>query len=270
MDINLLIEAFLNILVPSNLMLVVGGMMLGVFFGALPGISSSMGIVLMMPFTYYMGIIPSIILLVALYAGSAYGGSITAIMFNTPGTPGAVATTFDGYPMSQKGKAGRALGLAVSSSAVGGIISVLIMLVLAPPMSRFALKIQSAEYFALTVLGIVCIAGIGSKNIEKALITGGFGILIAMMGLDPMTGASRFTFGDVRLLNGIEFIPVMIGAFALAEVLKKLSESLEAGFDTSGENISLEALKLKDLLMHKIVLLKSSLIGTVIGILPGT
>jgi len=270
MDINLLIEAFLNILAPSNLMLVVGGMMLGVFFGALPGISSSMGIVLMMPFTYYMGIIPSIILLVALYAGSAYGGSITAIMFNTPGTPGAVATTFDGYPMSQKGKAGRALGLAVSSSAVGGIISVLIMLVLAPPMSRFALKIQSAEYFALTVLGIVCIAGIGSKNIEKALITGGFGILIAMMGLDPMTGASRFTFGDVRLLNGIEFIPVMIGAFALAEVLKKLSESLEAGFDTSGENISLEALKLKDLLMHKIVLLKSSLIGTVIGILPGT
>src|SRR6056297_655944 len=270
MDINLLIEAFLNILAPSNLMLVVGGMMLGVFFGALPGISSSMGIVLMMPFTYYMGIIPSIILLVALYAGSAYGGSITAIMFNTPGTPGAVATTFDGYPMSQKGKAGRALGLAVSSSAVGGIISVLIMLVLAPPMSRFALKIQSAEYFALTVLGIVCIAGIGSKNIEKALITGGFGILIAMMGLDPMTGASRFTFGDVRLLNGIEFIPVMIGAFALAEVLKKLSESLEAGFDTSGENISLEALKLKDLLMHKIVLIKSALIGTVIGILPGT
>ncbi|MDW7669769.1 MAG: tripartite tricarboxylate transporter permease, partial [Bacillota bacterium] len=263
MDFSLLSEAFLNILAPSNLLLVLGGMLLGVFFGALPGISSSMGIVLMMPFTYYMGIIPSIILLVALYAGSAYGGSITAILFNTPGTPEAVATTFDGYPLAQKGKAGRALGLAVSSSAIGGIVAVLIMLVLAPPMSKVALEIQSAEYFALTVLGIVCIAGIGSKNIEKSLITGGLGILIAMMGLDPMTGVTRFTFGDVRLLNGIEFIPVMIGAFALAEVLNKLSESLETGFNTEGTKISLEALKLKDLLMHKIVLIKSALIGTV-------
>ena len=109
MDGALLLEAFQTIIHPGNLILILGGMLLGVFFGALPGISSSMGIVLMIPFTYYMGIIPSIIMLVALYAGSAYGGSITAILFNTPGTPEAVATTFDGYPMAQKGKAGIAI-----------------------------------------------------------------------------------------------------------------------------------------------------------------
>ncbi len=270
MDVSLLLEALKTILIPSNFMLIIIGMIVGVFFGALPGISSSMGIVLMLSFTYYMGIIPSIILLVALYAGSAYGGSITAILFNTPGTPEAVATTFDGYPMARQGKAGKALGLAVSSSAIGGIFSILVMLVLAPPLSRIALEIQSAEYFALTVLGIVCIAGVGSKNVVKALITGCIGILISMMGLDPMTGVTRFTFGNINLLSGVEFIAVMIGAFALAEVLKQIIERHENKEIEDSGKISLMHLKVKELFAHKKVLFKSSLIGTIIGILPGT
>lgn len=271
MDGQLLLEALQTIAQPMNLLLIIGGMLLGVFFGALPGISSSMGIVLMIPFTYYMGIIPSIIMLVALYAGSAYGGSITAILFNTPGTPEAVATTFDGYPMAQKGKAGKALGLAMSASAAGGVFSVLVMLLLAPSLSRVALKIQSAEYFALTLLGIACISSVGSKNLSKALITGFLGILIAMMGLDPMTGVSRMTFGHLNLLNGVEFIPVMIGAFAMSEVFKQVihRNDEEKEFDTSA-GISLESLSLKEFFSHKVTLIKSSIIGTLIGILPGT
>lgn len=270
MDFGLLIEAFKTVLIPSNMALILGGMVLGVFFGALPGISSSMGIVLMIPFTYYMGIIPSIILLVALYAGSAYGGSITAILFNTPGTPAAVATTFDGYPMAQKGKAGRALGLAMSASAIGSIFSVLIMILLAPALSKVALKIQSAEYFGLTLLGIACISSVGSKNLSKALITGCLGILIAMIGLDPMTGVSRLTFGNINLLGGVEFISVMIGSFAMGEVFKQVIERQESSDIDTESKISLEAVKLKELIRYKMVLLKSAIIGTVIGILPGT
>lgn len=268
MDFNLLIDGLLTTLTPANLILVLAGMLIGVFFGSLPGISSSMGIVLMLPFTYYMGILPSIMLLVALYAGSAYGGSITAILFNTPGTPEAVATTFDGYAMTKQGKAGRALGLAISASAIGGIFSVLIMLFLAPPLSSFALQIKSAEYFALTVLGLTVISSIGTKSPIKAVISGLIGIMIALIGIDPIIGVDRFTFGSVSLMSGLEMIPIMIGAFALAEVLHQVTEQ-QKQLDTS-KKVSLETIKLIELIKHKWVLLKSAVIGTVIGILPGT
>ncbi|MCR8850462.1 tripartite tricarboxylate transporter permease [Rossellomorea sp. SC111] len=268
MDIQLLVDGLLTTLTPMNLLLVFVGMLVGVFFGSLPGISSSMGIVLMLPFTYYMGILPSIMLLVALYAGSSYGGSITAILFNTPGTPESVATTFDGYPMTKNGKAGRALSLAISASAFGGIFSVLIMLFLAPPLSTVALNIQSAEYFALTVLGLTVISSIGTKSPIKAITSGLIGILIAMIGMDPIVGANRFTFGNIELMNGLEMIPIMIGAFALAEVLNQVTDKHK---DLNMSNkVSLETIKIVELIRHKWVLLKSAVIGTVIGILPGT
>lgn len=268
MDFQLLVDGLLTTLSPMNFLLVIAGMLIGVFFGSLPGISSSMGIVLMLPFTYYMGILPSIILLVALYAGSAYGGSITAILFNTPGTPEAVATTFDGYPMTKNGKAGRALGLAISASAIGGIFSVLVMLFLAPPLSNVALKIQSAEYFALTILGLTVISSVGTKSPMKAIVSGMIGIMIAMIGMDPIVGATRFTFGDIELMNGIEMIPIMIGAFALAEVLMQVTE--KHNDLNMSHKVSLESVKLIEMIKHKWVLLKSAAIGTVIGILPGT
>jgi len=268
MDFQLLIEGFLTTISPANLTFVIVGMLIGVFFGSLPGISSSMGIVLMLPFTYYMGIIPSIILLVALYAGSAYGGSITAILFNTPGTPEAVATTFDGYPMTKKGEAGKALSLAISASAFGGVFSVLIMLFLAPPLSSVALEIQSAEYFALTILGLTVISSIGTKSPTKAIASGMIGIMIAMIGMDPIVGADRFTFGNIELMNGLEMIPIMIGAFALAEVLNQVTENHKNL--NMNNKVSLATIKLKELLKFRWVMLKSAVIGTVIGILPGT
>lgn len=270
MDFNLLLDGLLTTLSPGNLVLVFLGMLLGVLFGSLPGISSSMAIVLMLPFTYYMGVIPSIILLVAIYAGAAYGGSITAILFNTPGTPEAVATTFDGYPMTKQGKAGRALGLAISASAFGGIFSVFVMLFLSPPLSEVALKIQSAEYFALALLGITVISAVGTKNVTKAVISGMLGITIAMIGIDPISAAERFTFDHIELMNGIEFIPIMIGAFALGEVLNQITERSETQNFSTSEKIKLEGYKLKDILKYKWVALKASAIGTAIGILPGT
>ncbi|MFS0689386.1 tripartite tricarboxylate transporter permease [Sporosarcina sp. 179-K 8C2 HS] len=272
MDFSLLLEGLSTSLLPFNLMLIIVGMLIGVAFGALPGISSSMAIVLMLPFTYYMGIIPSIMLLVAIYTGSAYGGSITAILFNTPGTPEAVATTFDGYPMAQKGQAGRALGLAITASAFGGIFSIFVMLFLSPPLSSIALKIQSAEYFALTFLGIAVISSIGSKDIFKALASGLIGILIALIGIDPIGGIERFTFNSIELMNGLNFIPIMIGAFALGEVLSQVA-SRHSTKNLSGPEqgkLILTGVKIKDFLQHKWVALKSAVIGTVIGILPGT
>lgn len=269
-DMSLLLEALVVVFTPANLFFCIIGMVLGVFFGALPGISASMGVVLMLPFTYYMGIIPSCILLCALYVGASYGGSITAILFNTPGTPEACATSFDGYPMAQQGKAGRALGLAMSGSAIGSIFSVFCMLFISPLLSQVALKIQSAEYFALTILGIACIAAVGSKSIIKALITGLIGIIIALIGMDPMTGVSRMTFDNMNLLGGIEFIPVMIGAFAMAEVLKQIIERHEAVRIDGEKNVAVESLTLKEFFVYKATIIKSAIIGTLIGILPGT
>ncbi|QQE73041.1 tripartite tricarboxylate transporter permease [Brevibacillus composti] len=270
MDFQLLLDGFLTTISPFNFLLVMLGMMAGIIFGALPGISASMTIVLLLPFTYYLGIVPSIILLVAVYMGSAYGGAITAILFNTPGDPAAVITAMDGYPMAKQGKAGRALGLSISGGAVGGIFSIIVMLFLSPPLSAFALKIQSAEYFALAVLGMTLIASIGRKNPLRTLISGCFGILLATIGLDPMTGTDRLTFGSLHLMNGIDFIPVMIGAFAFAEVLSQVVERQAGGTFNMSSKIPLEGLKLKDVWYHRWCVLRASVIGTIIGILPGT
>ncbi|WP_241236263.1 tripartite tricarboxylate transporter permease [Brevibacillus marinus] len=269
MDFQLFVDGLLTTLSPVNFLLVMAGMMAGIIFGALPGISASMTIVLLLPFTYYMGIIPSIILLVAIYMGAAYGGAITAILFNTPGDPGAVVTTLDGYQMTKQGKAGRALGLSISAGAAGGIFSLLVLLFAAPPLSKFALEIQSAEYFALAFLGMTVIAALGNRNQIRTLISGALGILLAMIGLDPMVGAERFTFGSVSLMNGLDFVPIMIGAFALAEVLAQVIEKQDTGFNMSTK-IPLEGLKLKDMWMHRWTLLKASVIGTFMGIMPGT
>lgn len=269
MNAELLKEGFLSVLDPLTLLLIVAGLVIGVFLGALPGIGSSMAIVLALPFTYFLDVVPAIALLVTIYVGSTYGGSITAILFNTPGTPESVATTFDGYPLAQKGQAGKALGLAISSSAFGGIFAVLVMLFLSPWLSQFALKMHSSEYFALAFLGMAVISSIGSKNTIKAIISGLMGIFISTIGVDPITATDRFTFNSIELMNGISYIPIMIGAFALSEVFTQIVGNQDGDNDASSK-IKVGAYKLREFLSYKWVALKSSIIGTVIGILPGT
>lgn len=275
MDLSLLGEAFIDILYPLNILLIIIGLLIGIFLGALPGIGASMAIVLALPFTYFLDIEPAISLLVTIYVGATYGGSITAILFNTPGTPESVATTFDGYPLSQKGEANKALGLAISASAFGGIFAVFIMLFLSPSLSQIALNMQSSEYFALAFLGMAVISSLGSKNIVKAIISGLIGIFIATIGVDPISATDRFTFGSIDLMNGIDYIPIMIGAFALGEVFSQVTnvteknDESENNFENSSK-FSLGVFKLKEFLTYKWTALKSAIIGTIIGILPGT
>lgn len=269
MDISLLKDSFLTVLEPTNLILIVLGLIVGILLGALPGIGASMAIVLALPFTYFLDVLPAIALLATIYVGSSYGGSITAILFNTPGTPEAVATTFDGYPMAQSGNAKRALGLAISSSAFGGIFAVIIMFFLSSALSEVAFKIHSSEYFALAILGMTVISALGTNNMVKAIISGLIGIFISTIGIDPLTSTDRFTFNTIELMNGVNYIPIMIGAFALGEVFSQINNK-----DTNNLNITSEAsqglFKFKDFFVYKWVAIKSAVIGSLLGILPGT
>lgn len=269
MNINLLKDSFLTIIEPTNIMLVVLGLLVGIFLGALPGIGSSMAIVLALPFTYFLDVLPAIALLSTIYVGSAYGGSITAILFNTPRTPEAVATTFDGYPMSQQGKSKKALGLAISSSAFGGIFAVILMFSLASILSEVAFKIHASEYFALAILGMTVISALGTSNMVKAIISGLIGIFISTIGLDPLTATDRFTFNTLELMNGIDYIPIMIGAFALGEVFSQITNSSPQNLNTSSK-LSQGMFKFKDFFVYKWTALKSATIGSLLGILPGT
>ena len=256
---EILIQSLIYVLSPMNLLLVVLGTVFGMVCGALPGLSSSMAIILALPFTYTMEPVPAIVMLVAVYVGGACGGSISAILLKTPGTPEAVATTFDGYPMAMKGQAGLALGLAVTASSFGTIFSAFAMLVCAPLLATLALKFQSAEYFALALLGLSCITSIGSKNQMKAVLSAVLGLMFATIGIDSINGIERFAFGQPFLMNGINYIPVMIGTFAIAEVYKNIEELGQRDNSTITETkVSLVLMKMRDMVKMWKTFIKSS------------
>lgn len=266
---DILIQSLLGVLTPFNLLLILFGTIFGMMCGALPGLSSSMAIILTLPFTYGMAPVSALVMLVSVYIGGACGGSISAILLKTPGTPESVATTFDGYPMALKGEAGKALGLAVTASSFGGIFSAFIMLISAPLLATLALKFQSAEYFALALLGLSCITSIGSKNQLKGIMSALLGLIVSTVGIDYMNGAERFVFGQTFLLSGISYIPVMIGAFAIAEVYKNVEELSSRDDSTiTDSKVSLVLMSMKDMLKMWGTFLKSSIIGTIIGIIP--
>jgi len=187
----------------------------------MPGLSSTMAMALLLPFTLTMDPIAAISLLSALYCAGTYGGSITAILVNAPGAPPAAATAFDGYPLAQQGKAGLALGMAAVSSVIGGLFSVVVLIVAAPLLARVAYDFGPPEYFALSLFGLSMLASISGESAVKNLIGGAFGVLLATIGMDFTTGVDRFTFGFWELSEGIHFIPVMIGLFAGCEFLTR-------------------------------------------------
>ena len=264
-----IIEAILNFAHPLTLLFVFVGSLWGLVAGSLPGISAAMAVILMLPFTYGMDGIQSIIVLVAVYVTAMCGGSFSAILLKTPGTPAAVATTFDGYPLTLQGKASRALGLAITGSAVGGILSGIILVVCAPLLARWALRFQSAEFFALALLGLSCIASIGSSNPLKAMISGCMGLLFSTVGLDAFSGNPRYTFGTFYLMSGIDFVPVMIGAYAVAEVLRNITEGKKGSSVTGdGKTVKAELIGIRHIVKNWVVYIKSSVIGTVVGIIP--
>ncbi|HEX2331996.1 MAG TPA: tripartite tricarboxylate transporter permease, partial [Burkholderiales bacterium] len=194
---------------PKILLMVVAGTLLGIIVGALPGISGSTTTALLLPFTITMGPVPAIAFLGAIYCAANFGGSITAILVNSPGDPSASATAFDGYPMAVKGEAGRALGMSALASAIGGIFSVIVLIIAAPLLARLAYSFGPPEYFALAVFGLSMVALTGGDSAVKNLIAGAFGVMLATVGQDITTGVERYTFGIYSFTDGIEFIPVL-------------------------------------------------------------
>ena len=256
----------MTILEPTNFLAVFSGVLMGIIIGALPGLTSPMGVALLIPFTYTMEPVPAICMLVALYCGGTFGGSISAILVHAPGTPAAAATTFDGYPLAQKGQAGKALGMACVSSSIGGLFSVIILILLAPTLAEIAIKFGPPEYFALAVFGLSMISSLGAKAVLKNLIGGTIGVFIACVGMDEISGFGRYDFGITHLMDGISFIPVMIGLFAATEVFRQADIGIRKV--VVDRKISGLLPTWQEIKSVKTTLIRSSLIGTFIGILP--
>lgn len=256
---------------PHVFLMVVMAIVLGTVFGALPGVSSTMAVALGLPFTYSMEPVPAIVFLVAVYCSSITGGSITAILFKIPGVPSSAPTTFDGYPMAQRGEAGKALGVALGASAAGGLVSAFCMLLLSPELTQAALSFGPSDLFAITFMGLSILTCLDSNNILRTTISGLLGLLLASVGQDKMYAVQRMTFGSKELLAGLEMIPVLIGIFAVTEVLKQTrkNDRLNADEGIGGGRVNTKMPTLAEWLHIKWVVLRCSVIGTIIGILPG-
>ena len=224
---------------PYMLGIILAGTVLGVVVGALPGLSGSTTAALLLPITITMSPVAGIAFLGAIYCAANFGGSITAILINTPGDPSASATAYDGYPMARRGEAGRALGMSTIASAIGGIFSVFVLIVAAPLLAKAAYSFGPPEYFALAIFGLSMLAAVGSSTGIKNLMVGAFGVLLATIGLDLMTGVDRFTFGMPELSEGLGLVPVLTGLFAISELL------VQAGrLQIIPERLGLNAMKL--------------------------
>ena len=244
------------------------GRALGIVFGAIPGLSATMGVALLLPITFGMEPVPGILLLLGIYCGGCYGGSISAILIKTPGTPAAAATVLDGYPLTQQGHAGKALQMAVIASTFGGIISTIMLLFLAPAIAKFAIKFGPAEFFALSLFGLSIIANVSGKSLFKGIIAGCIGMFFGMVGLDPIEIVPRLTFGSLQLAAGINIVPALIGLFAVSEILNKIHSGEfqnKAKLDFIKEKVTWSETK-----ASLGTFIKSGIIGTFIGAVPGT
>ena len=260
------INGFISLGDPQLLLVLLVSTLGGVVIGALPGLNATNGAALLLPFTLSMEAIPAIASLVAIYCSATFAGAITAILINTPGTPASATTCLDGYPLAQRGEAGRALGLAVVSSTIGGVLSVICLMIAAPLLARMAYQFTPPEYFALTLFGMSMLASIGEGSPLKNLISGTFGVFLALVGVDMLTSVERFTFGSHDLYDGIGFVPVMIGIFGISELIVQASS-----LDKRKERVSMKAVQLPTRDDYRQVwktILRSSGIGVFIGILP--
>lgn len=264
-----LMSGFANVFMPFNLLMAIFGTTVGIVVGALPGLSGSTGIILLLPLVYRLDASAALILLCGLFCGSMYGGSIAAILLNTPGTPSATATLLDGYPMNQKGEAGRALGISTVSSFIGGLISSICLALIAPQLAKVALSFTSPDFFSLSLFGLAIMAST-NKSVIKGLISGFVGLLISTVGVDSVAGIDRFTFGNYKLMRGLQLLPVLIGVFALSEVLTVVQKGGEREGSAANQKLGRvipTSSDFKALLLSAII---GGFIGVFIGIIPGT
>ena len=254
----------------ENILWINIGVFVGSVFAAIPGLSVILCVILFLPVTYTMTAIPGMMFLLGIYCAGGYGGSVSAILINTPGTPHAAATMLDGHPLSRQGRTKAALKIALYASTFGGVFSALMLLFLGPQVAKIAAQLGTAEYFMVCVFGLTIIAGVSGKSIIRGLISACLGLLISCIGTDPMTSYDRFTFGIPRLYLGLDLAVCLIGLFALVEILAKAEKKLgELRLDTAKMHDDGKITRQEYKRMIRPVLM-SSIIGVLVGIIPGT
>ncbi|MCG8482941.1 MAG: tripartite tricarboxylate transporter permease, partial [Clostridia bacterium] len=273
---ELLINGFLGIMSIHTILFIAIGVFIGIVFGSIPGLTATMAVALFLPVTYGLSPINGMSLLMGLYLGGISGGLIPAILLNMPGTPSSITTAFDGYPMAKKGQAGKALGIGIVFSFLGGLIGIFVLTFVAPPLAEFSLKFSAFEYFAIAIFSLTMIAGLSEGSLLKGLISAALGITIGMVGMAPIDSAQRFTFGISDLTSGFSLLPALIGFYAVAEVFKSAESRLVLKKQGDGQEVNVNnyAIKgfgfsLKEFLGQVFNLFRSSMIGTGIGMLPG-
>ncbi|OSP54587.1 tripartite tricarboxylate transporter permease [Pseudoruegeria sp. SK021] len=262
-------SAFVELTTPMMMFHVVWATLLGIIVGSLPGLTATMGVALLTSLTYSLDRDAAILVLICMYVGAIYGGSRSAILLNIPGTPASAATSLDGYPLARQGKAAYAMGLATVGSVLGTLVGIVLLVLLAPPLAEAAIRFGSFEFFWLAVFGVVISGQLTADgNVQKGYIAGILGLMVAMIGSDGIHAHVRFNFGIAELNGGIGLIPAMVGAFGFAEVLTAMSSPPGKVVATKkGEKGALP--RLIDLWKYRLTILRSGVIGTVVGILPG-
>jgi putative tricarboxylic transport membrane protein len=266
----MLLNGFFAVFNFETVFLIIGGVIVGLIFGAIPGLSAVMAVALCLPITFGMSVLNGLSLLCGLYIGAVSGGLISAILLKIPGTPSSIATTFDGHPLAKKGEAGKALGVGIVYSFLGGILSVLLLIFIAPSLAKVTIKFGFVEYLSVTVFSITMIAGL-SNSLLKGLISGLTGFLLSFVGMAPIDSVERFTFGNSQLLSGFAMLPLTIGVFAVSEVLAaaKTKNSDVAEAEIAEYRIKGFGFTMKEFIGQIFNCFRSAFIGIGIGILPG-
>ena len=269
--LDLLWSGFERILRPDVLIVMLAAIPFGLLFGLVPGLSGLTALALLMPFIFGMDPLPGLALLLSAHAVVYTGGSVTAIMLGIPGAPANAATIIDGYPMSQKGQGGAAMGAALASSGIGGVLGVLVLVALLPVLQPIVRSFASPETFFLALMGITFIAVVGEGPMHKGLMAGGLGIFLAFVGYQKITGVPRFWFGSDYLLDGFRIIPIALGLFAIPEIVSLTAggQSIAKHGDAGRVNFSQVMEGVRAVFTHWWIFLKSSLIGVIVGIIPG-
>lgn len=266
MEITQLLDGFAAVLTVQNLLLVLAGCLLGTLIGVLPGIGPVAGTAILIPLTMDLDPAGAIIMLAAIFYGSQYGGTITSVLINTPGEAASAITCVDGYEMTKQGRAGAALGIAAIGSFIGGTFATIGLVVAAAPLASLGLRIGPPEFFALMVLGISLLIGLAGRSLTKAFISAGLGLLLAMVGIDPVEGQPRFTFGIVHFFDGIEFVAVLVGLFGLGEILANLGRRDDGAAAAPVGRLLPDR---KDLRDSRGAIGRGSVIGFLLGLIPG-
>jgi len=265
--LQLLGQGFATCFTPLNLSFIVIGVLIGQIIGALPGIGPSAGMALLLPLTYGVPPATAIMMLAGIMYGGMYGGTLTSVLVNVPGEAASVMTAVDGHQMARKGRAGAALSIAAIGSFLAGVAAVTAVVFITPPLAVFALKFNAPEYFLLALLGITACASLGTNSPTKALMAALLGLMIAMVGVDPIEGTQRLIFGQPALLEGIDFLPVAIGIFGIAEVLSSLERSQHvAPMRTRLRDMWLTA---QEWAQSRVAIVRGGLVGFVVGVMPG-